>query len=803
MIAKVILPLALDQLFRYRVPDDLGAHVAPGQRVHVVLNNKHYTGIIAELLSGDSKGLKPLVELVDEGPILKDSHIDFWTWISEYYCCTIGEVMRAAFPSAMRLQFDSRIHLAGLVGTDQLVYSAEEQDLLGVLAHTPEMDINEAVSFFPKGKGLAIIHQLLEKGLIADRSFSKKPIKSKGYKWVYLTAEYAEQFGKALELCRKSQHQTNALLAYHSLKQQKGEVRMDEWLLMFGKHRPAVAALQKKGIIFVEESAENRYETTIQQAVLSDEQKKKLKEIKGFFCKSKPVLLHGVTGSGKTHIYSHLIAEQLNLGKQCLYLLPEVALTAQLTKRLRAIFKEKLFVFNHRSSNSEKMGIWSNLMSGQSMVILGTRSSIFLPYTDLSLIIVDEEHDRSYKQKEPNPRYHARDVALYMAQHYGASVLLGTATPSFESFHNAAQAKYSLVRLDKRYGDMALPDIELIDMKRAYKRGEVKGIFSLKVIEAIERVLRQNRQVIIFQNRRGFHTTVNCQLCSWVAECPNCDVVLTYHKYSDKIHCHLCGHVRNVPKKCPSCSNIILKQKGYGTERIQEEIEGLFAGFKVKRLDADTTRQKSSYERIIFEFSTHKVDILVGTQMVTKGLDFNHVGLVAVLQGDRMLYYPDFRAVEHCFQMLTQVAGRAGRKAKKGRVLIQSFDPKHYVFDYVKNNDYTALFEAEMEQRRQFFYPPVVRLILFELRHKKTEKLRQAVALFIAKRSAFLAKHCLGPASPQPSRIRSYYRKSFLIKMEKRAPIIKKLKKELLELRDEILRTKGLSQTRIIIEVDP
>lgn len=806
MIVHVILPLALNKHFSYAVPQELIYSVSIGKRVDVLFNKKHYTGLITKLIPNESSNstLTYITDVIDDYPILTPDNLLYWQWISHYYVCTIGEVMTAALPGSFRIQSDTLVHLREGWENQELIYTESEKYIFEIINANGEISIEELSKTLTIKKEIKLISNLISRNILATRTALKKQTKAKPYEWLKLTETYIENLAEALNACVRSKKQTDALLAYYQSSKAKGAVRMDHLLREYKIDRSIIKALIKKNILYIHESFQDLYsKRSYQNSELSEDQKLAYDQIKVYRKNNKPILLHGVTGSGKTHVYTELIKDRIDNENQVLFMVPEVALTVQLVTRLRQIFEQKVIVYNYLTSVKDRILLWKKLINGEPVIVLGSRSSIFLPFTCLDLVIVDEEQDRSYKQQDPNPRYQGRDAAIYLAHSTGAQIILGTATPSFETYYNVEQNKFEIITLNKRYGNQELPEINLVNLRKSHKLQNMQGIFAGALVQRIEQTLEDNRQVIIFQNRRGFHTTFSCTVCDWISKCHQCDVSLTYHKFSERLHCHLCGFSQKIPSECPTCSSIILNQKGYGTERIQEELKELFPLSRIARLDADTTRKKSSYNKIIRNFSEHRVDILVGTQMVSKGLDFDHVGLVGIVNGDSMIFYPDFRSLENAYQMLTQVSGRSGRKEKKGEVLIQTYHPTHELYKFVQDGDFIGHYQQELIERRSFFYPPFSRLISIEIRHKKTDRLNEAVKLFNQKVTSQIRKRMIGPGTPAVSYIKGYYRRSFLIKMEKDKSIIDNIKHEINILRGKVLSSKGLSQTRIIINVDP
>ena len=609
------------------------------------------------------------------------------------------------------------------------------------------------------------------------------------------------------DLVKNSDKQTNALLAYLQLVRNQAVVRCSE---IYEKSKTVdlgvLRAIEKKGIFEIYEREVSRiggYEDELlTNPELSDQQTKAIYEIKKAFETTNVALLHGVTGSGKTRVYTELIEKAVENGGQVLYLLPEIALTTQIISRLEKIFGEQITIYHSKLNAHERVELWSQVFGGKP-IILGVRSSLFLPFQNLKLIIVDEEHDSSFKQQDPAPRYNARDAAIFLASQYKAKVLLGTATPSVESYSNAQQGKYALVNMTERFGGLQMPDIQIVDMKAETKAKTVAGNFSSTLITELKAALKRGEQVILFQNRRGYAPTYTCPTCAWTSECKHCDVTLTYHKFTNALNCHYCGYTIKLPKECPACGSKTLIIKGFGTERVEDELKIHLPEAKIGRLDLDTARTRTQHSKIISDFEEKEIDILVGTQMVTKGLDFENVGLVGVLSADSLLRFPDFRASERAFQLLLQVSGRAGRKHKRGKVLIQAFDIKSLVLNDVQQNDYTTFFNREIAERKAFDYPPFVRLIAINLKHKKPDVLRHAANIFSKILRGRLGERVNGPAVPLVERVNTYFILNYLIKLERDAAKLALAKQIIAEATHELQTIEGFSNIRVAVDVDP
>jgi len=653
-----------------------------------------------------------------------------------------------------------------------------------------------------------LIRSLLDKKVLTVKEELVSKYKPKTVGFMRLKSPFdkdQKKLTEAIESVQRSKHQTNALLAYVTLSKTSDDVPRSSIYEMSGAPISALKSLEKKGIIELFDKEVSRLDFEESEGdlpSLSDEQVKALASIKDHFEEEKVTLLHGVTGSGKTRVYMELIKEVMQQGKQTLYLLPEIALTTQIVSRLQHIFGEDVAVFHSRLNNHERVELYKEAMHDKK-IILGARSALFLPFNNLGLIIVDEEHDPSFKQNDPNPRYNARDAAVILGKITKSQVLLGTATPSLESYYNVKADRYGLVEMKERHGQIAMPEMEVVDIGYARKTGRINGFFTHRMLDILQDALNLKQQVLLFQNRRGYSPSLQCNICGWKGECANCDVTLTYHKYFDELRCHYCGFKNKNPHECPSCGNDVLEEVGFGTEKIEDEIAQIFPDAKVARLDYDTAKTKNSFIRILEEFAAREIDILVGTQMITKGLDFENVGVVGVINADTTLRFPDFRAGERAFQLLTQVAGRAGRRKKQGKVVIQTYAPSHPVITETLNYDYPHLFERETRERQKFVYPPFYRMIAVELKHKKPMVVEDA-ARYIAKNLRdVLGQRIVGPAAPGIARVKGYYRQNIMIKMEKNPRTIDYVKKQLLYQRTLLKTSDGYKSVRMKIDVDP
>lgn len=780
-----------------------------GVRVEVPLRNKLYSAIVVEVhenLELDYKA-KAMISVLDDDPIITTTQYAFWQWLAQYYCCTIGEVMNVALPSGLKLSSETRVVIHPDY-EDRTDLSDDEYLISEAISIQNELTIDEVKDILNKKSVYPLIRDLMDKRVLSVKEELIKKYTPKKIGVVELTEYYLankERLSEAFDLTQRSEHQTNALLAYVTLSKGGTVVPKSSIYDLAKVSSSVINALGKKGIfrIFEKETSRLTFDES-QEALppLSEIQEQVIADIKSQHAEQKTALLHGVTGSGKTRVYMELIQETLDVGKQVLYLLPEIALTTQIVHRLQLVFGEEVAVFHSRMSNNERVELWNEAMLGRK-IILGARSSLFLPFTNLDLIIVDEEHDASYKQQDPAPRYNARDAAIYLSHLTKAKIVLGSATPSLESTLNSHRGKYALSTMTERHGKVSMPLIELIDLKYAYKTNRMVGHFSHQLRDEIKDTLMRKEQVLIFQNRRGYAPIVSCQLCGWQGECPNCDISLTYHKYLHEIKCHYCNYRTKMPSECPACGGVHLEDKGIGTEKIQSQVYELFPECRVERMDYDTVRSKNAYARILESFASREVDVLVGTQMITKGLDFDNIGLVAVINADSLVQFPDFRSGERAFQLLTQVAGRAGRRQKQGRVLIQTFNPTHPVFRDVINNAYDNFAARELRERKVWKYPPYYRMLYIQLKHRKPATVADAARYMALELKKTLGGRVLGPAEPGVARLKGLYLQNILIKSEKDPKVISYVKAETQRLKDVLSLSAGYKSVRVRLDVDP
>ncbi|MCB9049709.1 MAG: primosomal protein N' [Lewinellaceae bacterium] len=808
----VILPLAVPKPYTYAVPEHLVPEATFGKRVEVQFGkSKLYTALVIEQhrRAPEDYKPKPILSVVDEGPIINKVQLQLWQWLADYYLCTLGEVMHAALPANLKLASETRLTLSPLFDQDFDGLDDKEYLIAEALSIQQEISIEEVRGILQQKTVYPLIRRMLEKRIVYLKEGLKDKYKPKTVACVRLQEPYASQpklLEEAFELCSRSTRQVEALMAYVQLAKKLEFVRRQDIYSKANVDASVLKAMEKKEIFDLYEREVSRLggyeEDTVDADLLSEQQARALEELRAHFQDKNVALLHGVTGSGKTRVYVELIQEAIQRGEQVLYLLPEIALTTQVTSRLEKVFGDQIAIYHSRLNNNERVEMWNSTLKGKP-VVLGARSALFLPFRKLGLIIVDEEHDSSYKQYEPNPRYNARDAAVYLAHLHGAKALLGTATPSIESYFNAKKGKYGLVEMQERFGGLQLPEVELVDAKRAMQEQKLHSVFTAVLLDELKAALERGEQAILFQNRRGYSPTYRCLTCDWHSECIHCDVSLTYHKFKNALKCHYCGYTTGLPDACPACGSKQLALKGFGTEKIEDELKIYLPDAKIGRMDLETVRGKNAHAKLINDFEEGRLDILVGTQMVTKGLDFEKVGVVGVLSADQLLQFPDFRAGERAFQLMLQVSGRAGRKHKQGKVVIQAFNPASPIIREVLGNDYAGFFTREMKERREFKYPPYYRLIRISLRHKKPQTLNEGASIFEKVLKGKLGEWAMGPAVPHVGRVRGYYLLDFLIKLNRDAKKIRFAKEVVQEAIDKMQQTPGYSGVRVGVDVDP
>lgn len=819
MLIQVILPLPVQGTFTYEVPDDSRDYVGIGTRVLVQFGRKkYYTAIVSGIDQTPPKNyeVKQIMAVLDPHPALRYPQLKFWEWIADYYLCSVGEVMKAALPTGLKIESESVVTLNSDFDSEEGIHLTERQAMIvAALQHCGK----DSLAGLEKTSGIknvaSHVNALLAAGVVRVDEKVVEKYRPKTVTKVRLLCgrEDEDKIHSFFDMTYRSRQQQAVLLAYLDLSRflVRGEslcdVERDTLLKASGVSPAVLKAVADKGILEIYKDKVNRFESKIasvrQDVSLSDVQSKVAKDIRDSFRDHAITLLHGVTGSGKTEIYCDLIAEVLDQGNQVLYLVPEISLTTQLTDRLRKVFGNRLLIYHSKFSDSERVDIWNTLLnSNEPMVVLGVRSSVFLPFARLGLIIVDEEHEASYKQYDPAPRYNARDAATVLASLHGAKTLFGSATPSIETYWKAQNGKFGLVTLSERYEGASLPDVEIIDMREMRKQKSVKGIMSTPLRKQTRDALDAGWQAIMFQNRRGFAPVVVCHTCGWSPKCGNCDVSMVYHKGSRLLRCHYCGATQTLPDLCPACGENTLEKYGYGTERIAEEVQEDFPDKTVARMDLDTTRNKQAYQDLIEEFAEHRTDILVGTQMISKGLDFEKVKIVGVLNADTLLNFPDFRSTERAFNMLEQVAGRAGRRKEPGKVLIQTTKADERVLEHVRKHDYATYYKEELEERQKYAYPPFTKIINVYLRNKDAATCdAAAVMLAIALREVFGGR-VLGPERPFVSRVNTWYIQQIMLKIESGASM-KKVKTLLRQVYERLASDPRIKSSQIHYDVDP
>jgi primosomal protein N' (replication factor Y) (superfamily II helicase) len=773
---EVILPLALNKTFTYQVSEAEFSYIKVGMRLAVPFGkSKIYTALALEVHQNPPTlyEAKEIYQILDEKPIVNEIQIKHWQWISSYYMCAIGDVYRAAVPSSLLLESETIISAIPNQNQDESLLTDDEFLVYEALQHQSSLKIKEVMDIVNRKNIFPLLQKLIDKKVINLQEEIQENYKPKLVRYVRLFPQFISNEGLTSLLDSiKSEKQKNLLLGYFQLQATtKKPISVKELSDLTKVASAVIKTLIDKEILeeyhLIQDRTDYLSDEKSVQFKLSSAQQKALDEIKMQLIKKDICLLHGVTSSGKTEIYSQLIRENMKSGKQILFLLPEIALTTQLLSRLRKFFGNKVAVFHSKYNANERVEVWNQVLqnSPKAQVVIGARSALFLPFSNLGLVIVDEEHEPNFKQSDPAPRYHARDTATVLANFHKAKVLMGSATPSIETYFNALTKKYGLVELTERFGDIPMPEIVLVDLKDKYFRKRMNCHFSDTLIEEITTALSLGEQVILFQNRRGYAPLLECMTCGHVPQCPNCDVSLTFHKFKNQLRCHYCGYSIAKPTNCHQCSSVDLQTKGFGTEQIELELATLFPNKRVLRMDQDTTRGKFGYDKIIDRFQNREVDILVGTQMLAKGLDFDNVSLVGILNADNMLFFPDFRAFERSFQMMTQVSGRAGRANKMGKVIIQTYNPNHNTIQQVTRNDYKAMYKEQVYERQLFMYPPYTKLIKITLRHKEYEKVKDSAQWLFQVLKQNLNMSILGPEEPAISKIRNEYIRTILIKI--------------------------------------
>jgi primosomal protein N' (replication factor Y) len=816
--AEVILPLAVRGTFTYKVPESLKEKVIPGRLVIVAFGaKKQYSAIVKSVYARPDPGeeFKEMLDIAGESSVIDPLQLKFWAWISEYYMCNPGEVMKAALPAGFCLQSETIISVnPGF--NDYKSLNRESLQLLNIIENRREVSVRKLPSHINDRNTIGLLNSLVTRHAVNTGQIIKSGYKPREETYIILSAKYTDKdLNDILDRLEKAPKQKEILSAYIRITgycQGADLFPVKKSMLMkeSGALSSSIGALISKGILVSAELEVSRLKDSAEQLIplnkLSSPQQAALASMKSHMADRDVVLLHGVTSAGKTEIYIHLIEEQLKQNRQVLYLLPEISLTSSMIDRLRRHFGSTTGVYHSRFTDAEQVEIWNRVYNHERKdgykLILGARSAMFLPFRNLGLVIVDEEHDGSYKQHDPAPRYHARDSAIILASLSGSKTILGSSTPSVESYTNAVAGKYGLVALNERFGSVNLPEIIIADTREAGKRKQMVSHFTPKLLRAIDNALANKEQVILFRNRRGYSQYLECLDCGWIPSCTQCSVNLTWHKELNRLVCHYCGSSSPIPVKCGNCGHISMTSRGFGTEKIEDEIKIVFPGVKVARVDQDTTRRRDSFRKLLDQFEAGKTDIIIGTQMISKGLDLDNVTVVGVLNADSLLNFPDFRAHERAYQLMSQVSGRAGRREKQGRVVIQTADPDNRIIRQVVDYDFTGMYRSQMEERKIFSYPPVCRLIRIVLKHRDKNKLDEFSSLLGNELKTVFGSRVLGPEYPLISRIKLWYLKGIMIKIEREKSMVKA--KELMgQAVMKIEKMKGASALRISVDVDP
>jgi primosomal protein N' (replication factor Y) len=820
LYADIALPVKVPMLYTYRVPEEIREAISPGVRVIVQFGKKRViTGIVEKLhhTPPEVYVAKPILELLDTTPIVTEPQMTTMRWMAQYYMCTLGEVINAALPSGLKLSSESRIqlHPDHLWHESEYPFDDRELIILKALDHNDSLTYREAAELISMKSAYRFIKSLVQKEVIIIYEELREKYKPKRVKKIRLSEQYAqseEQLELLFAQLEKRPKQSDIVLRYmqevpiyHSPEKNEAGIPKNH-ISEAGLSTGSLRTLIKNGIFTEFEQIVSRFsdiDPGSKEITLSPVQEQAQNDILAHFEDKNTVLLHGITGSGKTEIYISLIQAAMENGDQVLYLLPEIALTAQIVTRLKAVFGDQMGVYHSKFSDNERVEVWQGLLDGRFSFIIGVRSAVFLPFNDLGLIIIDEEHENSYKQYEPAPRYNARDTALYLAHIHGARTILGSATPSIESYANARSDKYGLVTLSERYGGSQLPEMITADVRVERKRKTIVGHFSSVLVEALKQALDKKEQAIIFQNRRGYSNYITCEDCGYIPECPHCAVSLTYHQYKNQLNCHYCGHKEPVPVVCPACGSTRVRTVGMGTEKIEEDLQLIFPDARIQRMDLETTRTKYAYQNIIQSFEKGEVDILVGTQMVSKGLDFDKVSVVGVFDTDRMIHFPDFRSIERTYQMVTQVSGRAGRREVPGKVILQTGNPEQPIIKLILEQDFETFFQMEMQERENYRYPPFTRMIKILIRSKDRQlTARAADSLTNILREDLGPSRILGPQEPVINKIRDKYLMEIFLKVEKKYKT-EAVKEVIAKAYLELLKTKEYGPVDFIYDVDP
>lgn len=816
--ANVILPLPISGSFTYSVPSIYEDEIEVGSRVLVQFGKKnYYTGIVELVHNNQPSGyeVKEIMMVLDAKPIVRHPQLKLWNWLAEYYLCSVGEVYKAAVPSGLKVESETYILLNSDYEYDENVNLTERMALIiQLLDRNGRMKISE-IERETGFKNLGtLVNKMLEIGLVLidERIVDKYRARKETLVRLNCDRNDNEALHGFFDIVKRARQQEKMLIAYLDLSAwmqsaTPKEVLKSDLMERSGASPAVLKGLVDKGVLEIYKKEINRFTVDVSESAelpqLSNAQLAAYNSILDKWKENKVTLLRGVTGSGKTEIYSHLINDVLNLGQQVLYLVPEISLTTQLTSRLQKIFGKRLLIYHSKFSDNERVDVWKKLLSThEPLIVLGVRSSVFLPFAKLGLVIVDEEHESSYKQYDPAPRYNARDAAIVLASMHGAATLLGSATPAVETYYKAKNGRFGLVELLERFDGIRMPEVKVVDMRDQRKRKECRGLYSNPLLVASRKALGEGKQVIMFQNRRGYAPMVECKECAWVPKCKNCDVSLVFHRNIRELRCHYCGYSMTLPNLCPVCGQDSVETYGYGTERIADDLNEIFNEYRVARMDLDTTRNKDAYEDIIEDFSSHKTDILVGTQMVTKGLDFERVRVVGVLNADSILNYPDFRSNERAFNMIEQVAGRAGRKNEVGEVYVQTTDPNNQIIEKVKTHDYEGYYVEQIDERQRFAYPPFTKIVNIYLKHKDERMVNSLAVNYVLELRKIFGNRVLGPEKPIVGRVANYYIQSIMLKMEANASM-RKVKDLLRTVYERVSIDKNMRSAILYYDVDP
>jgi primosomal protein N' (replication factor Y) len=812
MFAEIIIPLALPKNYTWSVPAHLLDAMKVGCRVEVELGrNKRYAGLVKQLHRNKPEAFEPkdILNVLDATPVVHEGQLKLWEWIAQYYMCSEGEVMAAALPSYFKLSSETILVFNEEFGDDFSSLEHDEYLVAEALLIKKELKLPEVQQILDSSHVYPVIKKLIEKKVAQVWESLKEAYSPRKETFVVLNPVYdnEEKLSELLNNWGRAPKQMELLLSYLHILKTEGEVTKPQLLKKSGASEAQLKGLAEKNILVLQKRNVDRIQYLPRNVnidfTLTPAQQQAFDQLKLSFNDKQVALLHGITSSGKTLLYVKLMEEYIKQGKQVLYLLPEIALTSQIIRRLQKHFGGYIGIYHSKFNQNERVEIWNKIKSGELKIILGARSALFLPFVDVGMIIVDEEHDSSYKQYEPAPRYHARDAAIYYASLFHAKVLLGSATPSVETYQNAIMGKYGLVELNERFGALQLPSIELVDTKRILPKDRMKTIISPLLQEEVKKSLGAKKQVILFQNRRGYSPYQVCQVCGWIPHCKYCDVSLTYHKLTNKLHCHYCGTTYPLVITCEACGSHQFIQRNFGTEKIEEQLEEIFPDARVARMDIDSVRGKQAHDNLIQMFEQNRIDILVGTQMVVKGLDFESVNLVGIVDADSLLSFADFRVNERAFQLMEQVSGRAGRKDGEGKVMIQVANTKHPVLQYVEDHSYQHFFHQEIEGRKRYGYPPFTRLILVTFKHKMRDVTVNASNAFAAALQPVFGKYMVGPAEPVVNRVRNQYLMELLFKLPKDSHTINECKKAILHQVALLHQDKSFRSVVVIPDVDP